>query len=176
VSGFGIIRMQSFEVTVNGRKVVTEDYERRFGVGPIETRVALVGCSAQKALVRCPARDMYRSPLFRAARAYAEATCQRWFILSAKYGLLEPSTIIEPYDQRLSRDRERWGERVGRQIEKALPFPEFANAELIALAGKDYADAISFVDGREFHWDEPLEGLGIGERIRWLQQHTPRRA
>ena len=175
MSGFGIIRMQSFEVTVNGRKVVTEDYEQRFGVGTPELRVALVGCCAQKALVPCAARDMYRSPLFRAARAYAEATCQQWFILSAKFGLVHPNELIHPYDQRLERENARWGERVGQQIDDALPFPAFANAELVVLAGKDYANAISFA-GREFSWSEPLEGLGIGDRIRWLQQNTPKRS
>lgn len=144
-------------------------------------RIGLVGCSSQKASARCAARDLYTSPLFRAARAYAEATCAHWLILSAKHGLLDPNSVIDPYDVSLSfasqERRERWGLQVGRQLDGALPWPAYANAELVVLVGSAYADVIHTPDvarPREFHWEEPLRGLGIGERLRWLQRNTPR--
>ncbi|WP_395858435.1 DUF6884 domain-containing protein [Arthrobacter sp. KBS0702] len=39
--------------------------------------------------------------MFKKASAYAELTCDRWYILSAKHGLLHPDEIIQPYDMRL---------------------------------------------------------------------------
>lgn len=163
------------KVVIDGETVV-ENFERSFVSDGSPTRIGLVGCSSQKALVRCAARDMYRSPLFRAARAYVEATCQRWYILSARYGLLDPAAVIDPYDQVLTaRGAAAWGEAVGGQLEKAVPFPAIENAELVVLAGATYADAATWSNTRTFRFTEPLRGMGIGERIRWLQANTPRR-
>jgi hypothetical protein len=63
--------------------------------------VGLVGCAARKLQGPAPARELYVSQLFRKASAYAEATCDRWYILSAKHGLVHPDTVLEPYDVRL---------------------------------------------------------------------------
>lgn len=63
--------------------------------------VGLVGCASQKLQRRAPAREHYVSQLFKKASAYAELTCDRWYILSAKHGLVRPDEIIEPYDMRL---------------------------------------------------------------------------
>ena len=113
---------------------------------PRRKRVALIGCGKQKAERTCAASEMYRSALFRAAWRWASLHCDQVFILSAKHGLLEPTTIIEPYDEALPRDlagREAWGMRVGAQIDKAVPDLE---AILVVLAGERYADVINFED------------------------------
>lgn len=146
-------------------------------------RVALLGCGKQKAARTCRASEMYRSVLFRAGLRYAIDTCDRVLILSAKHGLLEPDQVIEPYDETLPRDRpgrDAWGLRVGGQLDAAVPD---LDAEIIVLAGERYADAIStdpdHPDGaRYFNWEEPLRGLGIGERLAWFkaQRHRAREA
>jgi hypothetical protein len=41
---------------------------------------------------------MYTSTLFRGRIEAVESTCDTWFVLSAKHGLLDPSEVIEPYD------------------------------------------------------------------------------
>lgn len=46
------------------------------------------------------------SALFRGRRAYVERTCDRWFVLSAKYGLVESETVVAPYDQTLTKASE----------------------------------------------------------------------
>jgi hypothetical protein len=140
----------------------------------LSSRIGLVGCGAQKSLERCKAKDLYTSNLFRAARAYAEATCARWYILSAKYGLLGPERVIEPYDLRLHKEGAvGWGRRVGRQLNEVLPHSAMANATIVCLAGRPYSEAIDLGD-REFYWEEPLRGLGLGKRIQWLRENTPR--
>jgi hypothetical protein len=51
--------------------------------------IGLVACSRRKADRSLPARELYVSPLFRAAFGYAERRYgpERWFILSARHGL-----------------------------------------------------------------------------------------
>ena len=66
-------------------------------------RIGIVACSKTKLATPAPAKDLYTSPLFKAARAYCERTYDRWFILSALHGLVEPETVIEPYDVTLAR-------------------------------------------------------------------------
>lgn len=61
-------------------------------------KISLVACLKTKLEKPAPARDLYQSPLFQKASAYCERTYDRWFILSAKYGLLDPKFVIEPYD------------------------------------------------------------------------------
>jgi hypothetical protein len=61
-----------------------------------------------------PARDLYLSPLFERRRRYAESSGQPWCILSGEHGLLDPGSIIEPYDVYLAGQsadyRQAWGE------------------------------------------------------------------
>lgn len=81
-----------------------------------QVRIGLVGCVATKQAVPAPAEDLYISPLFVARRAYVEERCDRWYILSALYGLLEPNTVIAPYDFTLkqirSSERRAWGSSI----------------------------------------------------------------
>lgn len=63
--------------------------------------VGLVGCASQKLRRAAPARELYVSQLFKKASAYAEKTCDRWYILSAKHGLVHPDEVLEPYDVKL---------------------------------------------------------------------------
>ncbi|MDQ0864970.1 hypothetical protein QF036_002551 [Arthrobacter globiformis] len=63
--------------------------------------VDLVGCASQKLRRPAPARELYVSQLFNKAAASAEQTCDRWYVLSAKHGLLHPDAILEPHDMKL---------------------------------------------------------------------------
>lgn len=155
-------------VKVNGLEVMSS-YKKTIEITPL--RIGLVGCAAKKFMGAAPAKEIYESALFRAARAYVEKTCARWYILSARYGLLEPSRVIAPYDLRLTRaTASKWGRMVGEQLEAQVPE---LNTELVVLAGELYADAINPVEDREFEWSEPLRGMGIGDRIAWLKSNTP---
>jgi hypothetical protein len=106
--------------------------------------------------------------LFRKAAAYAEANSDRWYVLSAKHGLIAPDTVIEPYDVKLG-DRKTgppiwdWATRVSDQLEVALlgiPDPE-----LLVLAGEQYRTCLW-----RCPWPTrvPMEGLGIGQQLGYL--------
>lgn len=131
-------------------------------------RVALLGCGKQKAAQTCAASMMYRSGLFQAQLRFA-LTCDLAFILSARHGLLALDAVIEPYDEALPRDvvgRKAWGARVARQLDEAVPD---LDAEIVVLAGERYADVIVPED-RDWNWEEPLRGMGVGDRIAWLKR------
>lgn len=130
------------------------------------TRVGLVGCSSTKLSRPAPARELYTSALFRKASEYAERTCDRWFVLSAKHGLVHPDTVVEPYDVKLARTSPTtadWSAMVNRQLEDSLA--DTAHPLLVTLAGQRYR---TFLLRSAWPHDVPMRGLGIGEQLAWL--------
>lgn len=55
-------------------------------------RVGLVGCVKSKRSQAAP--ELYVLPLFRGRRAWVKRTCDCWFVLSAKHGLVEPGRVL----------------------------------------------------------------------------------
>lgn len=60
--------------------------------------IALVSCGKRKRSTAAAAKDLYTSPLFRLSRQWAEVCADRWFVVSAKYGLVDPDQLLDPYD------------------------------------------------------------------------------
>jgi hypothetical protein len=56
----------------------------------------LIGCVRTKPPVASPAVEVFDSPMFAGRKGYALATGRRWYLLSAKYGLLAPDDVIGP--------------------------------------------------------------------------------
>lgn len=131
------------------------------------TRVALVACSAAKLTHPAPARDLYTSTLFRKASTYAEASCARWYILSAKHGLVHPNTVLAPYDVTLSAKPTAWADQVHAQL--ATELAGTTNVLLVALAGVRYRTALH---PAPWPHDAPMRGLGIGQQLAWLTQQN----
>ena len=131
--------------------------------------IGLVGCSSAKLSRPAPARELYTSPLFRKASTYAELTCARWFILSAKHGLLNPDQVVEPYDVKLGTNARtsppihEWADRVRGQL--ATELADTPRAVLVTLAGVQYQTVL-----RPCQWPFriPMKGLGIGQQLGWL--------
>ena len=116
------------------------------------------------------AADLYQSPLFKKSREYVEKNCDRWFILSAKHGLLPPNAWVPPYDETLSGkskiDRMRWAYEVEEQL---LHEDIRLDDTLVVLAGNDYCDWIPLVP---FQSERPMQGLGIGQQLAWLTEQN----
>jgi hypothetical protein len=114
-----------------------------------------------------PARELYVPQLFRKASAYADATCDRWYILSAKHGLIHPDTVIDPCDTKLGTPSapplRQWAAGVRDQL--AAELADLDDVTLIALAGAQYRTALL-----DSPWpsEVPMEGLGIGRQLGWL--------
>ena len=61
-------------------------------------KVALVSCVSEKRTVPSPARDLYISDWFTKAAHYAGQVADEWYILSARYELVHPVQVLEPYN------------------------------------------------------------------------------
>src|SRR5436309_2341755 len=107
--------------------------------------IALVGCVKSKRPGRHEAQNLYNSTLLTYSRQYAEANADRWFILSAKHGLLEPKAVIDSYSGTLKnvapKIKQRWAQMVYEQI-MALNL-DSRNVRILWLAGNDYKGVLS---------------------------------
>ena len=133
------------------------------------TRIGLVGCVKAKLDHAAPAADLYVSTLFRGRRTYVERTCERWFILSALYGLVRPSVLLEPYDVALNKasraHRRTWATSVLSQLDAELG--SCAGLTFEIHAGSSYAD-YGLVDGlmaRGAVVERPCAGLSMGQQL-----------
>src|SRR5690606_4368286 len=122
-----------------------------------------------------PARDLYTSALFRKARAYAERNADAWYILSAKYGLVDPNRVIEPYDVTLNRmgigERRAWAAKVRFELEQIVQ----PGDTVVMLAGAHYREGLmGALRRRGVQVQVPMEGLKIGEQLQWLSQRRER--
>lgn len=139
------------------------------------TTIGIVGCSKTKLDRAAPARDLYTSPLFVAAAAYCEATYDRWLILSAKYGLVDPDRVLEPYDVTLREmdhvERFHWLLAVREQpiavelVEQVLR----DGAQVFLHAGSLYRWLFGH-HGLKLDVYTPLRGLGIGRQLAWYAE------
>lgn len=125
--------------------------------------VGLVSCSKAKLPHAAEARDLYVSPLFRLARSVCEKRFDEWAILSAKFGLVLPDQVIEPYDVTLSKlpaeRRKAWA----MDVEHTIRATWTGAATFHVFAGKHYLQAVASLP----HVDE-LHGLGTGHRLQRL--------
>ena len=139
-------------------------------------RIGLVGCVKSKLDRSAPARDLYTSPLFQGRRRFVEHSCDRWFVLSAKYGLVDPDKVLQPYDQTLkqvgSAERRRWSAAVVSALE--LELGAFRMLAFEIHAGNDY---------RKFGLEEgirrrggqvvvPAHGLSLGKQLEFYRVHA----
>ena len=134
----------------------------------------LLGCVSQKGSSPAPAKDLYRSELFRRRRLWAEASGNPWWIVSAEYGLIHPDEVVAPYDTRIARlplpARKRLASQVGASLERALG--PLRGRVIEIHAGDEYVLAV----GPELRrlgvqLTRPLQGLRIGEQLAWYGQH-----
>lgn len=144
----------------------------------MSTLIGLVGCASTKLRRPAPARDLYTSPLFKKASAHAEAACARWFILSAKHGLVLPDEVLEPYDVKLGRSTphhpetdgpfiHEWARRVRAQLAQELR--DVDDPSLLVLAGEQYR---TILYPSPWSYSVPMKGLGLGEQLSWLNKQA----
>lgn len=141
-------------------------------------RIGLVGCTKSKLNHAAPAKDLYMpSTLFAGRRRYVERSCDRWFILSAKHGLVDPDDVLEPYDQTLngaSRSVKReWTRLVLSEIDKAI---EIDRTHFEMHAGNDYW-GFGLVEGLEKRGATvtlPTTGMRIGAQLAFYAKAGPR--
>lgn len=134
-------------------------------------RIGLVGCVMEKRTSPAPAKDLYTSPLFVGRRKAVEGSCDRWFVLSALHGLVDPEEQLEPYDRTLNSlgraERRLWSTRVLDALEEELGLLRGHHFEL--HAGATYLD-FGLQDGlieRGATVSWPTRGLPMGKQLQY---------
>ncbi len=147
--------------------------------------IGLISCSAKKLARAAPARELYVSALFKKSLAYAEQHCEIVYVLSAKHGLVELDTVLEPYDTKLAesflpagacnRKPVRWAKPVVAELVR-----RHGDELYVILAGQDYGgpirEGLKRALGAHAFVAEPLAGMGIGDRLGYLTAQTRRAA
>lgn len=131
--------------------------------------IVLVSCVSKKRAIPLPAQDIYLSDWFLKASAYAKRFGNQWFILSAKYGLLAPDKVVEPYNVTLKtmpvHSRRLWAARVIQDLKPILS----SGDTVIFLAGKAYREnLVSPIQNMGCQISIPMQALRIGEQMQWL--------
>lgn len=129
--------------------------------------ILLVSCVKSKRDDPCRASEMYTSALFHKMMAYARSLNPKCiFILSAKYGLLSPGDMIEPYEQTLktmnTAGRLVWAHRVLAALRENC---DLETDSFVFLAGEAYRQNLV---PHIRHYTVPMKGLGFGKQLQWL--------
>lgn len=134
--------------------------------------IIFLSCTKKKKEYSCQAQEMYRpSQWFRGGWKYAHSLHpDKVYILSAKYGLLEETDEIEPYEKTLvaAKDNEikKWSAMVARQINaKGVD----KNQKAIFLCGKNYR---KYLQNLFPNSTAPLKHLGIGKQMAFFKENT----
>lgn len=135
-------------------------------------KVYLVACVSKKQSKPAKAELMYQSDWFLKASEYARRQSHRWYILSAKYGLLATDSRIAPYDKTLLKmpvtERRQWASSVLADIKKVINPDE----TIVFLAGEKYREyLLNPLEEWGYRLEIPMAGLKIGEQLAWLKQH-----
>lgn len=139
------------------------------GPGTAGRRLFLVSCVKTKLPQPARAKDLYVSDWFRKARACVEREGGAWRILSAKYGLVDPEEVIQPYEKTLTTmrvvERRMWAAKVLDALEPCL-----ADADTVVFfAGKRYREFLEpSLRSRGVALDVPMRGLSQGRQLAWL--------
>jgi len=95
---------------------------------------------------------------------------KRLFILSAKYGLLSPDDLIEPYELTLKKMKTARIAISTQGREDLLgPRATLGADQFVFLAGVPYRENLVL---RIRHYTVPMEGLDFGTQLQWLGQQV----
>jgi hypothetical protein len=129
--------------------------------------IVLISCVSRKLPYKAKAIDLYISALFKKNLAYAQKLQpDAIYILSAKYGLLDLGTEIEPYNLTLNnmsaKEVKKWAEEVIRQLSEKV---DIQHDNFIFLAGQKYR---KYLIPHISSYEIPLEGMPIGKQLQYL--------
>jgi len=150
-----------------GDRWVSSPELRRLEEAAAQAHPIVLGCVKTKRGSRLPARELYASPLWNKRRAFAEQSGRPWLILSAKHGLLEPGTKVDPYDVTipgLSKAARRELVELVRRQSSSLLRPD---AVLEVHAGAPYVSVLRDAGLRTEH---PMRGKQIGQQLAWYKR------
>lgn len=135
-------------------------------------KIGLVSCGSAKREVISRAATLYTGTYFKLAYAAAKRTCDKVYILSAKYGLIEEEKVIAPYDATLLKmslsEKIKWAEQIYSELRTKL----FKNDEIIFFSGKIYAEHLQpLLSAGGWKTIRPAENCrGIGYAVQFYKR------
>lgn len=110
-----------------------------------DASVILVGGGNAQLSEPAAVRDLFTSPLFVRRRARAEASGRPWFVISGRWGLLDPGELLAPYSFSFAEQpegyRRAWGRFVAEQLAAA---GSIGRGDIVEIyAGGNYAAALA---------------------------------
>jgi cytoplasmic iron level regulating protein YaaA (DUF328/UPF0246 family) len=139
-------------------------------------RLVVVPCGRSKIWKKHPhlgstaAREAYSGAPFKVNREYAESVADRWVILSAKYGFIEPTTLINNYE--VTFKKKSTNPVSGSTLKKqATDLGLLQFEEVIVLGGKEYRSAVEDAfAGSAAKLIFPFSGLTVGKAMHAVKQ------
>jgi len=134
-------------------------------------KIGFVSCTKSKTEYACTAEELYSpSTLFTYASAYCRENYDKWFILSAKHGVLSPTDFLSPYEQTLNgakkEIRQKWAKEVVTQIYEYTKLED----ELFFHTPANYCEfIIPLLEQKGYLIRRPLKGLPIGKQLGWYK-------
>ncbi|MCF7887664.1 MAG: hypothetical protein K9L76_00140 [Candidatus Omnitrophica bacterium] len=134
-------------------------------------KIILISCVSKKKPHKAKAKNLYMSTWFKYAFQYAlSLKPDKIFILSAKYGLLNPERVIMPYNRTLNNMKsdqiKKWANNVVSMLKEKA---DLENDNFIILAGKNYRRyLIPYISNYKI----PMKELSIGYQLNFLKKHT----
>jgi hypothetical protein len=140
--------------------------------------LVVIPCGSSKIWSKMPksgatrAEEVYIGSPFKVNRTFARKFADKWVILSAKYGFIEPSFVIpENYNVSFNEPTTKpisLGELKAQAKKKGLE-----NYDVVtALGGKDYTEIVKKVFRRRAKVFAPTEGLPIGKAMNFVKSLT----
>ena len=140
----------------------------------MKSEICIISCGAKKIwntnpdAPKTPAKDAYIGPLFKKCKEYADTLySDSWYILSDKYGLIHPDTLISDYNTPPSAiaGNQDFIRFVSVQVSKLKLNP----AIVITTTGQIHQSIIRsvFMNSKIIN---PLSGLGQGKRMQKINQ------
>ena len=142
-------------------------------------KYCLISCGAKKQPTEAMARNLYTGGLFQNSVAWADRNgyvFEQVAILSAKYGFVPSTKIIQPYDLALKdifgRELSDWANEVVNDM--AQKWGLRMGDQITILAGRDYFVPLQAAMQEAgiapgVRLEDPLKGLTIGRRMAWLK-------
>lgn len=137
--------------------------------------LVIIGCVAQKLDRPAPARELYTSALWKGRRSYAEASGLPWYVFSARWGLVTPDQVLEPYDRTFTGEwAGEWRTRLSATAAGVIIGAGYRRIEL--HMGVAYHLLLSgMLERLGAQVLLPLKGLEIGEQLAWYSAQARER-
>jgi cytoplasmic iron level regulating protein YaaA (DUF328/UPF0246 family) len=138
-----------------------------------ERKLLVISCTSTKMnLPNAPALEVYDGPTFRTLRKHISPKV-KVLIISAKYGIINSSSRISPYDMRMSKKRAlELRDQVSRRLNEVLKQGTFR--EVFLELGRDYMNAVDIqpmiYSKINFTFDKGTIGIRLHNLKTWLEQ------